>query len=155
MIQGHTSTVVNRAPAEVWAAVCDIARMGDYSPECIGGRWIGGASGPGVGASFEGDNELKVAGRTLKKWTTTSVVSASEPGKTFEFVSENYTTWRYELEAVGETTRVTESFSFEAKGWQGFLYEKVLRRSKAMVKGMTRTLERLKATLEAPTSPPT
>jgi P2-related tail formation protein len=102
-----------------------------------------------VGATFEGDNEAKVAGRTVKRWTTTSTVSVCEPGKVFEFVAEGMTTWRYVLEPAGAGTRVTETFSYEPKGFQGFVYEKVLRRQAGMTKGMQRTLERLKAVLEA------
>ena len=103
-----------------------------------------------VGAKFEGDNKVVVAGITMKKWTTTSEVTACVPGELFEFVVEGYTTWRYELAPVGTGTTVTESFSFDAsKGLQGFIYEKVLRRSRSMTKGMQRTLERLKASLSS------
>ena len=83
MSTGSASIVINRPPAEVWAAIADITRMGQWSPECISGRWVGGATGPAVGAKFEGDNEAKVAGRTIKKWTTTSAVTACEPGSSF------------------------------------------------------------------------
>ena len=145
---GSASTVIRRTPDEVWAAISDITRMGEWSPECTGGRWIGGAGGPGVGAKFEGDNVARVAGRTVKKWTTTSEVTASEPGQHFEFVAEGYTTWRYQLEASAEGTRVTESFTYEPKGVQGFIYDKVLRRRASMIKGMERTLARIKAKLE-------
>jgi Polyketide cyclase / dehydrase and lipid transport len=146
---GSASIEISRPPAEVWAAIADITRMGDWSPECIGGRWIGGASGPAVGATFEGDNELKIAGRMVKKWTTTSEVTACEPGAVFAFISEGYTTWRYEFAASATGTRVTESFSFEAKGFQGFLYNVVLQRPRSIVKGMRKTLERVKTVLTA------
>ncbi len=146
---GSASIEIPRTPDEVWSAITDITRMGEWSPECIGGRWVGGATGPAVGAKFEGDNELKLAGRTLKKWTTTSLVTACEPGAVFEFISEGYTTWRYQFTAAGSGTRVTESFSFESKGLQGFLYNTVLQRPRSIVKGMRKTLERVKAALTA------
>lgn len=148
MSTGTASITIDRSPGEVWAAIADITRMGDWSPECIAGRWVGGATGPAVGAEFEGDNVAKVAGRTVKKWTTTSVVTASEPGASFEFVAEGYTTWSYSFEAAGAGTRVTEKFDYLAKGFMGILYDKVLFRPKAMTKGMQRTLERVKAALE-------
>ena len=127
---GSTSIVVNRPPAEVWAAVADITRMGEWSPECTAGRWKGDATGAAVGAEFEGDNVAKLAGRTVKAWTTTSKVTACEPGAVFEFSAEGYTTWRYTFAAEGAGTRVTETFSYEAKGFQGFVYEKILMRRK-------------------------
>lgn len=148
MTTGSASITINRPPAEVWAAVADITRMGDWSPECIAGRWVGGATGPAVGAKFEGDNVAKLAGRTVKAWTTTSEVTACEPGTTFEFVAEGYTTWRYTFAAAGEGTTVTETFTYSAKGFQGFVYEYLLMRPLMMRKGMQRTLERIKAALE-------
>ncbi|MGB8858408.1 MAG: SRPBCC family protein [Ilumatobacteraceae bacterium] len=148
MSTGSASITINRPPADVWAAIADITRMGDWSPECIAGRWVGGATGPAIGAKFEGDNVAKVAGRTMKRWTTTSEVTACEPGSCFEFVAEGYTTWCYAFEAAGSGTKVTESFSYEAKGLQGFVYDKILFRPRMMTKGMQRTLQRVKAALE-------
>jgi carbon monoxide dehydrogenase subunit G len=148
MSEGTASIVINRPADEVWAAIADITRMGEWSPECTDGRWAGGSTGPAVGATFEGDNELKIAGRTLKKWTTTSEVTGCESGRLFEFVAEHYTTWRYQLEPVGSGTRVTESFSYASKGIQGFIGDTVIRRPASMVKGMKRTLTQLKDALE-------
>ena len=140
---------IDRPTAEVWAAISDITRMGEWSPECTAGRWVAPATGPAVGARFEGDNAAKVAGRTVKRWTTTSEVTAAQPGAVFEFVAEGYTTWRYDFVEEDDGTTVVESFSYDPKGFQGFLYDTVLRRESAMTKGMQRTLERVKATLEA------
>jgi len=152
MTTGSASVTINRPPAEVWAAIADITRMGDWSPECTGGRWVGGATGPAVGAKFEGDNVAKVGKKIVKSWTTTSEVSACETGTLFEFVAEGYTTWRYTFAPAGDgaadATTVTESFSYSAKGFQGFVYEYVLMRPRMMRKGMQRTLERVKAALE-------
>ena len=44
---------------------------------------------------------------------------------------------------------MTESFLYDPKGFQGFMYDSVLRRAGAMTRGMRRTLDRVKATLEA------
>jgi len=149
MSSGSAHTTINRPASEVWAAIADVTRMGDWSPECIAGRWVDGATGPAVGAKFEGDNVAKLAGRTIKKWTTTSHVTACEPGVVFEFNAEEYTTWRYEFVVAGEnSTTVTESFDYTAKGFMGFVYDRVLVRPKAMTKGMNDTLARVKSTLE-------
>ena len=151
MPTGSASTEIDRQPDEVWAAIADVTRIGEWSPECLAARWVGGATGPAVGARFEGDNAVKIAGRTVKKWTTTSEVTAAEPGKRFEFLAEGYTTWRYELEptATGTGTIVTESFEHKAAtGFQGFVHSTLLRREAGLTKAMQRTLERLKASLE-------
>lgn len=150
MSQGSATIHIAADPAAVFAVIADITRMGEWSPECKACRWSGGATGPAVGATFEGDNEAGALGLTLKRWTTTSEITACEPGTVFEFVTEGYTTWRYELTAADGGTRVTESYEYEpSPGFQSFLYGKVLGRPTAMAKGMQRTLERIKAAVEA------
>ncbi|MDX1605235.1 MAG: SRPBCC family protein, partial [Candidatus Competibacterales bacterium] len=54
----QSRTAVSRdiaAPAEeVWNLVADVTRMGEWSPEATGAKWRKDASGPTVGASFQG-----------------------------------------------------------------------------------------------------
>jgi uncharacterized protein YndB with AHSA1/START domain len=145
---GTASTHIACPPEVVWAAIADVTRMGEWSPECVAARWVG-TSGPAVGASFEGDNEARVGTRVVKRWTTTSVVTACEPAAVFEFLASEYTTWRYEFSTDGTGTRVVETFSYEPKGFQGFMYDTVLRRRAAMTKGMQATLARVKSVLES------
>ena len=150
LLTGSATITIDRPVAEVFAAVSDISRMGEWSPECVACRWADGVDAPAVGATFSGDNVAKVGPITLKKWTTTSEVTAYEPNALFEFVAEGYTTWRYQFEARDGSTVVTESFSFAPPtGVQKFLFETVLRRSTGMVKGMVATLARIKTALEA------
>lgn len=149
MGQGSVSIDVDRDPTAVFQVISDVTRMGEWSPECTAGRWVGGATGPAVGAEFEGDNRVALLGVPLKRWTTTSKVTACVPGQVFEFVAAGYTTWRYELEPSGSGTKVTESYEYEdPKGVQGFVYEKIVRRPAALVAGMRRTLEGMKAAIE-------
>jgi hypothetical protein len=149
-VTGSASTVIRRPATEVFAAISDITRMGEWSPECVAGRWVPPATGPEVGAVFEGDNVAAAGPVTLKKWTTSSEVTACEPGAVFEFVAEGYTTWRYELSEHDGVTTVTESFGFPPyEGWQRFVYSTLMRRDRGMVTGMEKTLARIKAALES------
>ena len=149
-LTGSASITIDRPVAEVFEAVVDITRMGEWSPECVACRWADGVDGPAVGATFNGDNVAKAGPITLKRWTTSSEITGYEPEALFEFVAEGYSTWRYEFEARDGSTVVTESFSFPPPtGVQKFLYETVMRRSASMVKGMDATLGRLKVALEA------
>jgi uncharacterized protein YndB with AHSA1/START domain len=149
MVEGSASTVINRPASEVFDAVADVTRMGEWSPECTGGRWVVPATGPAVGAKFEGDNIVKVGPITLKRWTTTSEITDYVPNEVFGFVAEGYTSWRYELRDHDGATSVTESFSHKPhEGWQKFVYDTVAGRSNAMVKGMQQTLTQLKEILE-------
>jgi hypothetical protein len=134
----------------VFDAIADVTRMGEWSPECRSGRWVPPATGPAVGAKFEGDNVAAAGPITLKRWTTTSEITDCVPGKVFEFVAEEFTTWRYELEEHDGATTVTESYRFpEYEGWQKLVYGTLARRPKAMVTGMEQTLGRIKAAVEA------
>jgi uncharacterized protein YndB with AHSA1/START domain len=149
MVQGSASTVINRPVSEVFDAVSDVTRMGEWSPECAGGRWIAPATGPAVSAKFEGDNIVKVGPITLKRWTTTSEITDYVPNELFGFVVEGYTTWQYELKDHAGATSITESFSHQPhEGWKKFVYDTVARRSNALARGMQQTLTRMKETLE-------
>ena len=148
-VRGVARIVIERPAADVFAAISDVTRMGEWSPECVAGRWVPPATGPAVDAVFEGDNVAAVGPVTLKKWTTSSKVTACEPGSVFEFVAEGYTTWRYELTENDGSTSVSESFSFAPyEGWQRFAYSTLMRRERSMVKGMEKTLARMKGSLE-------
>jgi len=150
MTTGSASFEIARDPATVFSAIADVTRMGEWSPECISGRWVGGATEAAVGAKFEGDNRFTLLGLALKRWTTTSEVTACVPGEVFAFVAEGYTTWTYRLEPSGAGTRVTESYEYApARGSQRFFYDVVMRRPTVMVKGMQETLERVKRSVES------
>jgi hypothetical protein len=84
-------------PSAVWSMVTDLPRMGDLSPENIGGRWVGGATGPAVGARFRGVNR-----NGEKEWWTRVRVIACEPGRWFMFdvrspFGVRVSRWSYEI----------------------------------------------------------
>ena len=103
-------TVRIAAPAEdVWAVVSDLPRMGELSPENIGGRWLNGA-GPALGARFRGTNRN---GR-LQWWTRVRVV-AYEPGRRFTFdvrtpFGSRVSRWSYVLVPAADGCVVTEEW---------------------------------------------
>ena len=65
-VTGSATTTIDAPIGDVFAAVTDVTRMGEWSPECVGCRWIDGAGGPAVGARFEGDNVARVGPITVK-----------------------------------------------------------------------------------------
>ena len=146
---GSATTTIAAPISAVFAAVTDITRMGEWSPECVACRWVDDTTGPAVGAKFEGDNVAAVGPVTLKRWTTTSEVVDIEPNASFEFIAEGYSTWRYEFAERDGATVVTESFSYPPyAGWQKLVYGRLLNRSKGMTTGMQATLNRIKESLE-------
>ena len=68
------------SPEKVWALVTDLPRMGEWSPENLGGEWLEGATCAAVGATFKGRNK-----NGKKKWGTNVVVNACDAPKKFSF----------------------------------------------------------------------
>lgn len=102
------SVEVAAAPQRVWELVTDLPGMGRFSPENLGGRWVGGC-GPRVGARFVGRNA-----RGWRRWRTTSRVLECQPGRSFAFsvrvAGLPVATWRYDVEATPQGSRLTESW---------------------------------------------
>jgi hypothetical protein len=143
------------APAEqVWALVADLPRMGEWSPENTGGRWVRGATGPTVGAKFHGWNA-----NGWRRWRTDAVVTRCEPGACFEFAVSVFglpiARWTYDFEATESGCRVTETFTDTrgriAKGLGGPV-SGVTDRPTHNRDGMARTLANLAAAAEKTTS---
>ena len=105
------------APAEkVWDLVVDLPRMGEWSPENAGGKWVKGSTAPALGAVFEGTNK-----NGIRRWSTTVTIVAFEPHRVFEFAVTSgplaVANWRYELEETDTGCRVTESWVDLRKRW--------------------------------------
>jgi uncharacterized protein YndB with AHSA1/START domain len=139
------------SPAEVWAVVSDPTGYGRLSPECTGGRWLDGATGPAEGARFKGTNK-----RGIIRWSTTCTVDACVPNEVFSFVvNDSSTRWTYRLEADGDGTLVTESreaageYPALARFFTRFLLGGVEDHTEELRDGMRATLERVRAIVEA------
>lgn len=139
------------APTErVYGIVTDVAQMGRLSPECTGGRWLDGATGPAVGARFKGSNK-----RGIARWSTTNKVVEAEPGRAFSFETlQSSCRWTYRLEPDGDGTIITESRAlFRDRPLVAKLFTKILLggedgHTDELREGMRQTLERVKAIAE-------
>jgi uncharacterized protein YndB with AHSA1/START domain len=131
------------APAEqVWDLVADVTRMGDWSPETSRAVWLDGATGPTVGARFRGDNRMGPV-----KWSTTPTVTAARRGEEFAFDTGS-TRWRYAFHGREGGCEVVESYETHANALLD-LGARLTLRDRMLVRGMQKTLERLKAAAEA------
>lgn len=105
------SITIAAPPEAVYALVADVTRMGEWSPECVGGRWLEGPDGrPGTGQEgdwFEGDNQVGE-----REWSRECQVAVADPGHEFTFVvggvEADRTWWSYQLTADGHGTELTE-----------------------------------------------
>ena len=141
------------SPEAVYQAISDVTRMGEWSPENVGARWLGGATGPAVGARFKGRNQ-----RGWRRWSTVNEVVEADPGVAFAFHTSSFglkvARWRYTFdgdEAAGTCT-VTESFVDERGALinvGGRLATGVADRDAHNRAGMRATLDALKAAAEA------
>ncbi len=138
------------SPEEVYAAISDVTRMGEWSPECHTCAWHDGFDSPVVGAVFDGHNR-----NGDHEWTSQGKVVEADPGRSFVFECSmfdfHFSTWGYRIEPSGTGSRITE--------WSEDLRpESVLEMSKEMSgvddrdarnrETMSGTLERLAAALE-------
>ena len=56
---------IDAPPEKVWGLVSDITKMGEYSPEVFEAEWLGGATGPAVGARYRGHVKRNERGPAL------------------------------------------------------------------------------------------
>ncbi len=144
------------SPQEVYRAVSDVTRMGEWSPECYRCAWRGGGSEPRVGAKFLGWNRVGPV-----RWVTQGTVVAAAPGREFTFESDllgvPIARWAYRLEPLPDGgTRVTETWTDRRS--KGVLGRVTKRASAAVVRtphdardtpaNLRATLERLKSAVE-------
>jgi len=147
-------TVHMAAPADkIWAFVSDVTTTSQYAEETFEAEWLDGATGPAVGARFRG--HVLRNGRPPAYWTNCTI-TACQPGKEFGFSVgvgslPPVNNWLYEFTPNGDGTDVTESFFLEQKlPLKVFWAVAGKFRGKTNRRNMQKTLERIKAIVEAP-----
>lgn len=106
-IASHAVSIeIDADPETVYDLVSDVTRMGEWSPETTGGRWIDDGRGQ-VGDWFVGTNETPD-----RSWDRECEVAAAEHGRDFTWVvdgvEKNCTWWSYEMEPSEAGTLLTE-----------------------------------------------
>ncbi len=103
----EVSRDIGARPAEVYAAISDVTRMGEWSEECYACEWHEGFDGPVVGATFDGHNR-----HGDHEWTTQGKVIDADPDRAFAFecsmMDFHYSTWGYRIEPTEVGCTVTE-----------------------------------------------
>jgi len=144
---------VEAPPDVVYGAVSDVTRMGEWSPETVKCEWLDGATGPAVGARFQGTNK-----RGIVRWSTKPTVVAAESGREFAFDVGPDTRWTYRFDSEGTGTRLSESFEMlrDIRWYYAFAERWLMRiddRRADLERGMTQTIERIRRVVESERSP--
>lgn len=106
----EVSRDVAASPEAVFDLVTDIHRLSEWSPEIVGCEWCDDATGPAVGATYDGHNRGTVD--PSKTWTTQARITEFERPTTYTFECRSrdfhYATWGYRIEPTDDGCRVTE-----------------------------------------------
>ena len=152
--RGMASTEVSASRSQLYDAVSDVRRMGEWSPECQRCKWIDGAVGPAVGARFKGSNR-----RGIVRWSTMPRVVVADSGQEFAFVTghrgRDMTKWTYRFDPVVGGTFLGESFEMlRDMPWYYCIADRYLMgikdRRADLVSNMEATLQCLRAATEDP-----
>ncbi|MEO6700034.1 MAG: SRPBCC family protein [Jatrophihabitantaceae bacterium] len=152
------SIPIRAAAATVYEMVSDLPRMGEWSPENRGARWLGSRAErphrPALGDRFVGHNR---AG--LLRWSTAGRVTVADPGREFGFeVSFGplpVAHWHYRFSDTsdpdGPSCTVTESWTERRPAAIRPVLDALFRARRADLnaRGIHRTLVNLKQAAEA------
>jgi hypothetical protein len=144
----EASIEIHASPEAVYDLVSDLPRMGELSPENGGGEWQNGGSGK-IGDRFLGHDRTRE-----RAWSVPMMVTVSERGRCFAFVTHpdtgSYVRWAHRLEAGGAGTRVTEIWDVKqlSTGRRRQTQEQLDERSRYTEAMLIKTLATLKATAE-------
>jgi uncharacterized protein YndB with AHSA1/START domain len=149
---GSVEESIDAPPEAVYAAVADVTRTGERSPECHAAEWLPGAPPGTVGARFRGHNRA----RFVARWSRECEVVSAEPGRSFAFrtipddSAADSTTWSYTFEPSGAGTRVVHSYeiTLPPTPLMRAVISRLLPDHTDMRPQMTQTLAALKASLE-------
>jgi hypothetical protein len=152
-MRDEVTVSMTASPADVWALVSDVTRIGEFSPETFEAEWLGRAreTGPQVGAKFRGHVRRNGIGPVY--WTVCRVTEC-KPAEEFAFaviirgVAVN--TWGYRIAPTADGCDVTEYFRLSPLPPLRLYWAVMGRwRNRTNVEGMRHTLERIKAVVEA------
>ena len=106
----EASATIAALPETAYAAIAEVTRMGEWSPENAGATWLGGATEARPGARFTGHNRN---GR--HRWSTSCTIVTADPGREISWEVRStfnlpVSLWRYRFTPDGSGgTTVTES----------------------------------------------
>ncbi|WP_406002925.1 SRPBCC family protein [Streptomyces sp. NBC_00829] len=142
-------SIIAQVPPEVaYAAVSDVARMGEWSPECRGAWIIGRGALPRKGMRFLGRNRA-----SWLPWVTLCTVVEATPGRVFAFDVSLFglplSRWTYRFVQLPHGCEVTEEWQDRRSGLPGRLITAVAPLLTGVVRRTARNRTTMRSTLTA------
>ncbi len=108
---------IDATPEVVYALVSDVTRTGEWSPECVRCRWLGGATTAVAGARYRGASR-----NGWRRWSTTSTIRVARRGVELvwdvTYLGRPVARWGYRLsELDGGGTLLDESVDDRRERW--------------------------------------
>jgi uncharacterized protein YndB with AHSA1/START domain len=150
-------------PELFWDLITSVERIGEFSPECAEAWWVEGFPARAVGGRFEGRNRIEGDGDTYE-WTRPCDVVAYDPPRHFAYtVGDRFdgtpaTRWTFRITPTDRGCVVQQQFEHLPDGLSGIRLQAeqlddaeahIAQRRDMLRDGMTQTLERIRAVLEA------
>jgi len=117
--KSRVAVVVDATVPQVWEVISDVTRIGEWSHECHGARWLGNADGPSPGVRFRGRNRAGWA-----RWGRTCEITTVDPPRQIVWrtvptlLFPDSTQWRIQLEPTSDgRTLITQSFTVLRAPW--------------------------------------
>ena len=150
-------------PEVFWDLITSVERIGEFSPECVEAWWVEGFPAHAVGGRFEGRNRIEEDDDTYE-WTRPCDVVAYDPPRHFAYtVGDRFdgtpaTRWTFTITTTDTGCLVDQQFEHLPDGLSGLRLraeqlgaaEAIIAERRNMLRdGMTQTLTRIRAVLEA------
>lgn len=108
---GTVSVDLAADPEQIWTVLADPTRVGEWSHEAVGARWLDGADQAVAGAWFQGRSRSRIFG-----WRRDCVITTAQPNRQLTWrtrggVGRDCTEWSYILEPTESGTRLTQNFT--------------------------------------------
>lgn len=107
----RSEAVADAPPDAVWRIVSDVTRVGEWSHECHGARWLDGATAAAPGVRFRGRNKSGPW-----RWVRPCRITTADPGRSLAWRTEGFlavgdtTDWRIDLHPVEDGTRIVQTY---------------------------------------------
>jgi iron-sulfur cluster repair protein YtfE (RIC family) len=143
--QGSTAVVVDADIEAVWDVVRDPTRVGEWSHECVDGKWVGDAAEARPGARFRGRNK-----QGMVRWGRLCEVVSAEP---YELVWRTVPTklypdsteWAIRLARIDGGTTIEQTFQVVKGSKLEPVYATVLPAHRDRTEALKQDLERIGA----------